>query len=136
MGMLSRVNIQRDHHTPSVNLETYHPLVDDALINEIKTLAADLADVRICHINSTANGGGVAELLGSQIPLMQTLNVSVDWRIIDGDAEFFQTTKGVHNALQGDTYTLCDRSRQGYLEHNQAYAQWLEREPEYDIYIV
>ena len=59
--MLPKVAIGRHCCAQSTNLENYRPLVGDALIDEINGLAAELNGVRICHINSTAEGGGVAD---------------------------------------------------------------------------
>jgi trehalose synthase len=115
-------------------LENYRPLVGDALIDEINGLAAELNGVRICHINSTAEGGGVAELLARHIPLLQALGLSTDWRLIHGDPAFFQITKGFHNALQGGAFPLTEAVQQTYLEHNRESAGLLEAD--YDVYIV
>jgi trehalose synthase len=53
------------------------------------------------NVNSTAKGGGVAEMLASL--LAYTLGAGVDsrWLVIDGDPEFFRITKRIHNALHG-----------------------------------
>jgi trehalose synthase len=108
--------------------------VGDDLVDEIEKLAASLAGVRICHINSTSAGGGVAELLGRHIPLLQALGVSADWRLIFAEPEFFQVTKGFHNALQGGSFALSDEARTLYLESNRRSAALLENE--YDVYVV
>lgn len=84
--MLPKVDIGRHCCSQSTNLENYRPLVGDALIGEIRWIAAELSGVRLCHINSTVAGGGVAELLGRHIPLLQALTLSADWRLIHGDS--------------------------------------------------
>lgn len=66
--MLPEVHLGRHCCAPSTNPDNYRPLVGDALIDEIQTLAKDLRGVRVCQINATAAGGGVAEFLGRQIP--------------------------------------------------------------------
>jgi trehalose synthase len=53
------------------------------------------------HVNSTREGGGVAEILHRAIPIMQSLGIDVRWEVISGDAKFYDTTKKIHNALQG-----------------------------------
>jgi len=58
--MLPQVSVGRHCCAQSTNPDNYHPLVGDALIDELKTLAKSLAGVRICQINATAAGGGVA----------------------------------------------------------------------------
>lgn len=132
--MLPKVAIGRHCCAQSTNLENYRPLVGDALIDEVKGLAAELKGVRICHINSTVAGGGVAELLGRHIPLLQALGISADWRLIHGAPAFFQVTKGFHNALQGGAFSLTQAVQATYLDHNQESADLLETD--YDIYIV
>ncbi len=67
--MLPQVALGRHCCAQSTNPDNYRPLVGDELIDEIQDLARSLAGVRICQINATAAGGGVAELLGRQIPV-------------------------------------------------------------------
>ena len=52
-------------------------------------------------INSTAFGGGVAELLFTQVALLQDLGIDTTWGVIEGADDYFAVTKAVHNALQG-----------------------------------
>ncbi|MFQ5846977.1 MAG: glycosyltransferase [Candidatus Methylomirabilales bacterium] len=132
--MLPKVAIGRHCCAQSTNLENYQPLVGNGLIEEVKELAAALSGVRLCHINSTVAGGGVAELLGRHIPILQALGISADWRLIHGDPRFFQVTKGFHNALQGGAFPLSQDVRETYLEHNRESARLLE--VDYDVYIV
>jgi trehalose synthase len=73
--------------------------VGDALIDEIQGLARELKGVRVCQINATAAGGGVAELLGRQVPILRALGVDAEWHLIHGDPDFFALTKSFHNAL-------------------------------------
>ena len=132
--MLPKVSIGRHCCAQSANLDNYRPLVGDDLIDEIIGLAAELAGVRLCHINSTVEGGGVAELLGRYIPLLQALGLSADWRLIHGGPRFFQVTKGFHNALQGSAFSLTQEVQETYLDHNRESADLLEGD--YDVYIV
>ncbi len=132
--MLPKVAIGRHCCAQSTDIENYRPLVGDPLIDELKGLAAELSGIRLCHINSTAAGGGVAELLGREIPLLQALGLAADWRLIHGDPEFFQVTKGFHNALQGGVFPLTREAQETYLEHNRASAELLEGD--YDVSIV
>jgi len=97
-------------------------------------LAKSLAGVRICQINATAAGGGVAELLGAEIPILQAMGVNADWRLIHGDAPFFEVTKAFHNALQGADLDLTETIKQTYLDRDRACAEMIEGS--YDVYIV
>src|SRR5579875_3927573 len=113
--MLPRVAIGRPNASVRANVERYRLLVGDSLMDEVAGLARDLKGVRICHINSTAYGGGVAELLGRYLPMLQGLGISAEWRLIHGDPEFFTVTKAFHNALQGAHYDIPKAALQLYL---------------------
>jgi len=63
------------------------------MIDELQELARDLREVRICHINATPFGGGVPELLSRQIPILESMEMKVDWRIIHGDQDFFPSPR-------------------------------------------
>jgi trehalose synthase len=105
------------------------------LIDEVERLAGDLKGVRLCHINSTPFGGGVAELLFSHIPLMRGVGIEADWQVIRGDRRFFTITKSLHNALQGAKYPLLgDKTKRLYLANNEMNAR--ELDPNYDVFIV
>jgi trehalose synthase len=116
------------------SLERYRPLVGDDLIDELLGLAKALQGLRICHVNATGAGGGVAELLARHVPVLQALGLQADWRLIHGDPEFFTVTKAVHNALQGARYDLGARERGIYLEMNERSAKMLD--PLYDVYVI
>ena len=63
---------------------------------------AALGQGTLWHINSTAEGGGVAELLRANLGYLSGNGVRVRWAIFDGDPRFFQITKRIHNRLHGD----------------------------------
>jgi trehalose synthase len=79
----------------------YERIIGEEAATEIRTLAADLKGARILHLNATAFGGGVAELLGTLVPLMRDLGLSCDWQVMHGTDRFFTVTKAMHNSLQG-----------------------------------
>jgi len=67
-----------------------------------------LADARrtlhgrtVWQVNSTSEGGGVAELLRSCLGYLLDDGIDTRWAVIDGDPEFFQITKRIHNRLHG-----------------------------------
>ncbi len=82
-------------------LSDYANLIKPSLTKDIVDLASSLKNKKIYEINSTSTGGGVAELLNSQLPLYNNLGLNVDWLVIDPNDEFFKTTKTLHNCLQG-----------------------------------
>jgi trehalose synthase len=53
----------------------------------------------VWHVNSAARGGGVAELLRSLLPYVQAAGIKVRWLVVDGDQDFFDTTKQLHHLL-------------------------------------
>ncbi|MDZ4248269.1 MAG: glycosyltransferase [Patescibacteria group bacterium] len=73
-----------------------------SLDTEIKGLTDALRGQRILHLSATANGGGVAEILRSEVPMLQDLGIKADWQVIEPPAGFFEVTKKIHNALQGE----------------------------------
>jgi trehalose synthase len=56
---------------------------------------------QVWNVNSTAAGGGVAELLGTLLPLCLGLGVEARWLVIDGEPDLFVVTKRIHNGLNG-----------------------------------
>jgi trehalose synthase len=126
--MLNLVGVKRKA------LRSYEPLIDDALATEIRELAAALRGLRVLHLNSTAYGGGVAELLVSMVGLEQDAGLDVEWRTMGEDEAFFTVTKRIHNALQGQAYDMTDEERATYLRCNEAAAAALDGQ--YDVVIV
>jgi len=116
-------------------IDKYRFLLAAELFDEINSLARDLKGLRVCHINSTPFGGGVAELLFSYIPIVRSLGIHADWQVIRGDRRFFAITKSMHNALQGAEYPLLDQMTQRvYLSNNQSNAR--ELDPNYDVFVI
>jgi len=100
-------------------LESYRNIVGDEIIAEIYRKAGSLYGKEIININSTYQGGGVAELLDSLIPLLNDAGADVGWDIFHGNTDFFQITKKFHNALQGAVIDLTDIKKQNYIEATQ-----------------
>jgi len=87
-------------------LEQYAEIVGKAVIEHLRQLAKPLEGKKVVHINSTREGGGVAEILHRLIPLKEELGLRAVWEIITGEAEFYQCTKNFHNALQGNVVDI------------------------------
>ena len=85
----------------TVDLDSYRAIMGDEEIDEIRRIARPLRGAEIQHINSTAVGGGVAEILARLVPLMQQVGLRARWDVIEGNARFFAVTKAFHNALHG-----------------------------------
>ena len=121
-------------HPPSLpdrSIEAYATVTEHDRLERLRTLAETLSGVRILHVNSTATGGGVAELLRSIVPLCNDLGIDTDWLVMDADDDFFEVTKAVHNGLQGSGEPLTDEMKATYREVTAANAA--EIEDEYDL---
>ncbi len=68
----------------------------------------------VWHVNSTARGGGVAELLQSLLAYARGAGVDTRWVVVGGNPEFFQVTKRIHNHLHG---SAGDGGSLGDAEH-------------------
>jgi trehalose synthase len=105
-------------------LEDYRDIVGDDTIAEIYRLARPLYGKKVLHINSTYYGGGVAEILGSLVPLLNCAGLDADWRMLRGTPEFFNITKKFHNAIQGESIHMTDIKASLYNDNNQEYASY------------
>ncbi len=84
----------------------------------IQKLCEKLKGKSFLHINSTKEGGGVAEILNRMIPLLIDLGIDARWDVIEGDAKFFDFTKKTHNALQGNREKFTKDMWDYYYEVN------------------
>jgi len=100
-------------------LDDYESVLGAAEIAELRTLAARLRGRSVQMINSTAVGGGVAEILNRMIPLMQELEVATRWDVITGGEDFFAITKAFHNALHGEGFRMTDDSFKTFLAYTE-----------------
>ena len=104
-----------DH--PPVSYADYRPLIDPKLADDLASLAGEMGKLRVLHLNSTATGGGVAEILQSMVPLGNSLGIETERIVINpGEAEFFQVTKKIHNMLQGAEGTLSPEELDVYFK--------------------
>jgi len=89
---------------------------------------------RFVHVNSTRYGGGVAEILARLVPMMNELGIKAGWEVIEGDPDFFATTKAFHNALQGIEQVFTEAMLEHYLRVNRVNAERLR--PEGDLVLI
>lgn len=92
----------------TATLDDYGALVGGEVIDELRLLAERVSHRQLHHINSTAVGGGVAELLTRLVPLFRELGIATSWDVIKGNQAFFAVTKAFHNALHGDGAPVTD----------------------------
>ena len=104
-------------------LEDYVAVVGQAAVDELPLLAQQLAGKSIQNINSTAVGGGVAEILSRVVPLLKQCGLDVRWDVIKGDERFFTITKKMHNGLHGVAVEISEHDRGYFLEVNRENAE-------------
>ncbi len=104
------------------SLAAYEGIVSPSVIRELRLLGSKLKGTRVVHVNSTREGGGVAEILSWMIPLMCDLGIEACWEVIEGTKEFFSVTKSIHNGLQGFPVTLSRKDTETHLAVNEANA--------------
>jgi trehalose synthase len=103
-------------------------------VDELRALAAPLRGARVLHQNATPYGGGVAEILRSEVPLLRDLGLAAEWQLITGDDAFFSVTKAIHNGLQGASRDLSPAERETYLANATRNAHLLDGT--YDVVVV
>jgi len=102
------------------HLKDYEQFVGTEVIEELELSGQRLSGVTVQNINSTAVGGGVAEILMRLVPLLQELGVNALWDVIKGGERFFEVTKKMHNALHGQVVEFSREEIDLFLETNEA----------------
>lgn len=115
-------------------IDCYETSAGIEAVNQLRTLAEPLKGARVLHLNATPYGGGVAEILRSEIPLLRDLGLMADWKIITGDQIFFSVTKKIHNGLQGAPHPLTEKEQKIYIDSTIHNADLLKEE--YDLIVV
>lgn len=106
-------------------LERYAEVAGRDVVEHLRQLAGLLEGARVVHVNATATGGGVAEILSPLIPLSRELGLDARWEVLDGTAEFFACTKLMHNAIQGKRAAPDEQALRAYEEVNAGNAERL-----------
>ncbi|MFB0565624.1 MAG: glycosyltransferase [Candidatus Aminicenantaceae bacterium] len=106
------------------SMDDYLPIVGEKIIGNIYQRAHRLINKHIVHINSTAHGGGVAEILNNLIVLLNDIGIDVGWRVLIGPTDFFSVTKKFHNGLQGDSINLSGNKKKLYLDTNERFSKF------------
>jgi trehalose synthase len=104
---------------PPPHLDDYRSIVGMAEIDELRFLARELKGKTLKMVNSTAVGGGVAEMLNRLVPLLNEVEVLTHWDVITGGNDFFEVTKAFHNALHGSAYDLTAHAEEIFLMYNE-----------------
>jgi trehalose synthase len=103
-------------------IEEYEEIAGEKTVNRIYEEAVPLLGKHVLHINSTYQGGGVAEMLNSLVLLMNSIGIDAGWRILHGTPDFFEITKKFHNALQGRKINLSEMKKRIYLAQNENFS--------------
>jgi len=104
---------------PPPHLDDYGAIVGQSQLDTLRYLAKEFKGKTIKMVNSTAVGGGVAEMLNRLVPLLSELEVPTHWDVITGGNDFFEITKAFHNALHGAPYQLTQAAKDIFLMYNE-----------------
>ena len=115
-------------------VDDYRPIVGNEVIEQLRDRVKALQGARVLHINATAFGGGVAEILSALVPLMCDIGLDAEWQVIQGSDEFFAVTKASHNGLQGMDVPFTKAMKDTWKLYNERNAQKIEGE--YDFIVV
>jgi trehalose synthase len=106
-------------------LDGYRASVGEGALRTLAALARRLRGHRVVMVNSTATGGGVAEILHRLVRLMNELGVETSWEVMPGDARFYGITKTIHNTLHGWPGSLSADDHEYFHEMNRRAAMSL-----------
>ena len=115
------------------SLDDYSEIVGDEVLSSIYRKARKLTGKHVLHINATYQGGGVAEILGSVVVLMNDIGIDTGWRILHGPHDFFAITKKFHNALQGEPINLTEIKKRLYIRANEDFSVFTHIDHDYVI---
>lgn len=107
-------------------LEIYDGIAPKGDLLLLRRLGESLRGKRFVHVNSTREGGGVAEILHRMIPIIESLGINTRWEVIEGDDRFYEITKKIHNALQGNPETITRDMWDHHFEVNRTNAERLD----------
>jgi trehalose synthase len=116
-----------------MQLDDYAPIIGVQEVDDLRALAGRLAGRTVQMVNSTAVGGGVAEILNRLIPLMQELGLAPRWDVITGGNDFFEITKAFHNALHGGPYDSRPHDFETFLAYSEQNRRRLSFDSEFTV---
>ena len=78
---------------PGHSLEDYAPIIGEEQVSKIEALAGELKGLKMLELNSTAVGGGVAEMLQNSVPFLNSLGIEDEWKVMGGNENYFEVPK-------------------------------------------
>lgn len=115
------------------HLSAYESVVGAAEVEQIQQLARGLRGMRLQHLSSTYEGGGVAELLARLVPLMEDVGLKASWDVIRAEPGFFEVTKDFHNALHGAFEEILPEDYSTYLETTRKNLDLVDHEADFIV---
>jgi len=109
-------------------LDEYRDHAPKGTVEFLYRLSDQVAGRSFLHVSAGRYGGGMAEILRRLVPMMNGLGVDTRWEVLAGDQEFFQITRRLANALQGQDDHLTEQMQELYLKINLRNAQSLNLE--------
>ena len=106
-------------------LDQYSEVVGEESLDHLRQLAGSLRGLKMVHVNSTRQGGGVAEILERLVPLMNELGICAQWEVMEGNSDFYSSTKSIHNGLQGYPVELSKSQIRAFEKTNRENARSL-----------
>lgn len=120
----------------SPHLDRYARLVGEDVLTQIYAAAASLDGARVLHVNTTADGGGVAELLHSLLPLMEELGIPHRWKVVPLDEDSNLFAARLVDLLQGIEHGSIPETDQHVFLEKLSHAQLTPQEDGADIYFI
>jgi len=119
-----------------MRLDDYLEAAGEEAVERVREIASSIHGARVLHVNSTAFGGGVAELLHTQVALLNDVGIDTTWVVIQGSDEYFTVTKFVHNALQGAETPWTETMVETYWERTKENARELAQAEDFDFIFI
>lgn len=116
------------------HLDDYQEFTPQTIQN-IRQITKNLQGLSVTHLNATAVGGGVAEMLKSVVPLQRDAGLDANWLVLPPNDDFFEVTKKLHNFLQGKDGKLLVEDLEVYENYNKQIAELVD-DLETDVLIV
>jgi trehalose synthase len=112
-------------------VDDFREAAGDDAVERLREAADPLKGSRLVHISSTSFGGGVAELLPTQVALLDDLGIHAEWQLLEGSDDFYAVTKLAHNALQGAGVPWTEAMETTYLDRVAANAARFEDDADF-----